>query len=268
MHGYAQTIPQLYGQLQHDGYSIADMCCIRDAYELAMVLFSGRFLHSGKVFTAHIVGTASILASLRLPVEVVAAGLLHNVYRSGDFGDGRRSIANARREQVQRVVGTEVEQYVARFATLPWNSRAISALRDRPHELEPLDRSVVLLRLADQLEHLLDLDTLYGDDTGRRLYVETGPIAVDTAERLGFAILAATLRQTLEESQRSAIPVELRSTRKQVFGFVLAPQSHHKQLSVTFRRLFLHGLNQLRSSVRSRKLIGVRAPRRVEKNKD
>ncbi len=89
MHSYAQTNIQLFNQLRQDGYSDADLILVRNAYELAMVLFTGRFQPSGKSFIAHVVGTASILAWLRLPAPVVAAGLLHNVYENGDFGDGR-----------------------------------------------------------------------------------------------------------------------------------------------------------------------------------
>ena len=60
---YAQTNIQLFNQLRRDGYSKTDLDLVRDAYELAMVLFSGRFQPSGKSFIAHVVGTASILAS-------------------------------------------------------------------------------------------------------------------------------------------------------------------------------------------------------------
>src|SRR5688572_20530292 len=79
VHSYAQTNIQLFNQLRGDGYSKADLGLVRDAYELAMLLFSGRFQPSGKSFIAHVVGTASILAWHRLPAPVVAAGLLHNV---------------------------------------------------------------------------------------------------------------------------------------------------------------------------------------------
>lgn len=267
MHSYAQTISQLYGQLRRNGYSVADMCRIRDAYELAMELFSGCFQPSGKLLIAHVVGTASILASLRLPVEVIAAGLLHNLYQNGDFRDGRRNITNARRARVQRVVGKDVEQYVARFATLPWNSQAISIIRERPYELEPIDHQTVLLRLADRLEHLLDLDPLYSNEVSRRVYVDRGPTAIDIATQLGFATLAMDLRQALYENQHARIPAELRIPRKQDFAFVLAPQSHRKRLSVEFRDLFIHGLNWLRSSA-LRQLGSFRTSARGETNTD
>jgi hypothetical protein len=253
-HSYAQTIPQLYGQLQRDGYSMADRCRIHDAYELAMERFSGCFQNSGKLLLAHVVGTASILASLRLPVEVVVAGLLHNLYQNGDFGDGGSGITNARRDQVQRLIGTDAEQYMARFATLPWNSRAISATREQPHALGSIDYHTVLLRLADHLEHLLDCDLLYSNEISHRFYTESAPAAAEIAERLGFPSLAIHLRQALHEQQQGDIPAELRVPRKQNFSFVLAPRSYRKRLSVESRRLSIRGCNRLHSSARLRKL--------------
>jgi len=267
MHSYAQTIPQLYNQLQRVGYSVGEMCCVRNAYELAMVLFSGRFQRSGKVFIAHVVGTASILASLRLPVEVVAAGLLHNVYQNGDFGDGRRCISDARREQVRRVVGNEVEQYVAGFATLRWNSPMLSVIRDRPYDLNPIDRSVILLRLADHLEHLLDLDPLYSGNIGLNQYLAKGTsLLIDTAENLGFTTLAAELRQTLAETRSTTLPPELCPSRSGTFGCFMTPQSYHRRLSVEFRRLFLYSLNRLRSSTQLRKVVSFWTFLRAERN--
>ena len=67
MHSCAQTNIQLFNQLRRDAYSDGDLNLVRHAYESAMVLFSGRFQPSGKSFIAHVVGTASILAWLRLP---------------------------------------------------------------------------------------------------------------------------------------------------------------------------------------------------------
>ena len=75
MHAYAQTNVQLFNQLQSEGYSARDRELVRLAYEFAMGLFTGLFLPSGKTFIDHLVGTASILTSLHVPVEVVAASV-------------------------------------------------------------------------------------------------------------------------------------------------------------------------------------------------
>lgn len=222
MHSYAQTILQLYNQLRCDGYSKEDLVRIRSVYELAMSLFSGRFLPSGKTFISHGVGTAGILASLHLPTQVVAAGLIHNVYQNGDFGDGSGGISEAKRKKVRSVVGKETEEYVVGFATMRWSSRTITAIRDGLNKLNSVDCNVVLIKLADNLEHLLDLDILYFDATERQSYIENVHILVEIAERLGFPDLAAGLKQAYSETVSDQVPAELVTRHKVSFVIPLS----------------------------------------------
>src|SRR5262249_20277729 len=113
MHLYAQTNAQLFNQLRSEGYSKTEREFVRDVYEFGMTLFSGLFLSSGKLLIDHLVGTASILASLRVSIEIVAAGLIHAAYLHGDFGGMRHGITEAKRKRVNTVVGDAVEKYVA-----------------------------------------------------------------------------------------------------------------------------------------------------------
>src|SRR5436309_10586495 len=109
---YAQTNLQLYAELRGGKYSAADITCIRAAYELAMVLFTGRYRGSGKPFLAHLVGTASILTSMQVRAPVVAAGLLHASYTQGEFGNGWSGTDPVKRERLRTAVGAEVEDLV------------------------------------------------------------------------------------------------------------------------------------------------------------
>ncbi|NJL09589.1 MAG: hypothetical protein HC908_03480 [Calothrix sp. SM1_7_51] len=70
MHCFAQTNIQLFNQLHREGYSSTDLSLIANAYSLAMELFTGTFRPSKKTFIAHLVGTASILASLHAPPKL------------------------------------------------------------------------------------------------------------------------------------------------------------------------------------------------------
>ena len=74
---YAQTNIQLLNQLHRANYTADDLHLVRTAYELAMRLFCGQFRASGKTFIAHLVGTASVLGSLRVGAALIAVGLLH-----------------------------------------------------------------------------------------------------------------------------------------------------------------------------------------------
>lgn len=139
MQPFAQTNIELFNQLRRDGYSNADLSFVRNAYELAMDIFAGRFQPSGKIFLAHVVRTASILASLRLTAEVVAAGLLHNAYISGDFGDDCPGISTAKRKEIKQALGPETEEHIARFPAMNLD------VKPRPIQLT---RDITLMRNA------------------------------------------------------------------------------------------------------------------------
>ena len=94
---YAQTNLQLYAQMLRAAYPETDVDRVRAAYEFALPLFAGAYRGSGKPFIAHLVGTASILVSIRARMPVVVAGLLHAVYASGEFGNGWRGDRDSRR---------------------------------------------------------------------------------------------------------------------------------------------------------------------------
>jgi hypothetical protein len=83
---YAQTNIQLFNQLHCNRYySDTDLKSICNAYSFARKLFAGLVRGSGKPFMCHLVGTASILASLNAPIQVVTAGLLHASYIYGQL---------------------------------------------------------------------------------------------------------------------------------------------------------------------------------------
>lgn len=250
---YAQTNIQLFNQLQHEGYSNAELRLIRDAYELAIQLFTGLYRPSGKTFIAHVVGTASVLSTLHAPAKVIAAALVHAAYDHGDFGEETKGISAGKREQVRRAVGKEVEEYIARYTTLPWNPKTIPAVYDGFHALGPIDRDVLLTRLANELDDLLDLGVLYcfSAERKRQHYIQFSPLMIEMAEKLGFPTLAVELTRVLRETASTEIPAELRSRRRGVI--LLSPRSYRRRLWVVLRPELSRGLPRLRSTFGVRK---------------
>lgn len=255
MHSYAQTNIQLYNQLRDDGYTDDDLDSVRKAYELAVLLLTCRYQHSGKTTIAHFVGTASILSSLHVPAKLVAAGLLHNVYKIGDFGDGRKGITNSRREQVIRTVGVEVEEYAARYLTMRWNKRTIPTICDGLEGLASMDREVVLIHLADHLEHHLDCGILYFDDAKRRGFVSRNDrlhIMIEIAEKLGFPALATELSRVItgcafvETSVVSPNPDYWNENTRRI-----PPQSYCLRSSIVFIDICARLRRRIRSALRA-----------------
>lgn len=239
---YAQTNVQLYDQLRSEGYSKEDRLFVQRAYELGIRLFPCLFVPSGKPFIDHLVGTASILASLRAPVEVVAAGLIHALYVHGDFGSARVGASDAKQQQARQAVGQEVEEYVARYGRLPWNAKNIRTLHESFNGLDPIDRNVLLMRLANELEHQLDLGGMYyrhseeAQENYQRGMEHYGPMLVSMAERLGFPSLAIEMTKALESTKVARVPLEPCIRGKQRIAYPVIPASYRERLAVSLGR--------------------------------
>src|SRR5262249_60214679 len=95
MTAYAQTNIQLYNQLAELGYTADDVRRVHRAYGLAMQLFTGSYRGSGRPFLSHLVGTASVLASVPAPIEVVTAGPLSFADSSGGVRNHLRGAPHA-----------------------------------------------------------------------------------------------------------------------------------------------------------------------------
>src|SRR5574342_475362 len=87
------TVPleRLMEQLP-DNYTLADRELIQRAYRVAEEAHREQKRHSGEPYINHCLAVASILADLRVPPEVVAAGLLHDTVEDTHvtLGDIRR----------------------------------------------------------------------------------------------------------------------------------------------------------------------------------
>jgi (p)ppGpp synthase/HD superfamily hydrolase len=233
---YAQTNLQLYAQLRRAGVDESDLALVRSGYDLSMHLCPASFRGSGKPLLAHLVGTASILASLGQPARVITAGLLHAIYVFGDFGDARCGSSEERRQRVRAAVGTEVEELIARYTHFDWNSKTIPVIRDKVASLSAIDREVLIIRLANELEDHLDCGVLYcGNGEQRRAYIRS-PLnqSVDMARVLGQPKLAQALEEAFQETLQADLPASLRNP--QDYTFVQPPLSHRPRLKVAVRR--------------------------------
>jgi (p)ppGpp synthase/HD superfamily hydrolase len=237
VHRFPQTNLQLYAQLVDLGYSEADLATVARSYELSMALFPGTYRASGKPFLAHLVGTAGIIATLRARAPVVATGLLHAAYTHGEFGNGWLGVSNAKRARVRAAVGPEIEELVARYTALRWAPATIPAIRARLDAMTGLERDVLLVRLANELEDHLDLGILYPGDVPRRLRFmrEDLPAAVEMAERLGYPELAESLTAAFDQIERAAISPAVRRTEAESFRLPFA--SHRLRLRVVVSHL-------------------------------
>jgi hypothetical protein len=211
----AQTNLQLYRQLTDQGAAPSDLAAVRRAYDLASSLFAGLYRASGKPFVAHVVGTASVLAAQRAPLPLVTAGLLHAAYVQGTFGDGPPGRTRRRAERLIEAIGGEAERLVSRYATLPWKAGDLSAFRNLPASLDSLDRDVLTIRLANEVEELIDYGVLHHGDAERRREeaVQALPVWISWASAISADGIALALEAARAQLVTFQAPDELRTDR-------------------------------------------------------
>ena len=233
---YAQTSLQLFNQMRQAGYSHEDLATVRRAYDLAMRLFTAEYRGSGKPLLSHVVGTASVLVSLRARTPLVAAAVLHAAYLFGEFGDGRRKSSPAKREIVRKTVGPEIEDLITRYDELRWEPANVPRIQASVERMTAAERDVLLMRLANELEDHLDLGVLYcGNADGRRDAIRSWlGLSVDIARQLNEARLAAELNRVFQEVLANDLPVELHQPHK--YTHRVAPSSHMPKPRILVRR--------------------------------
>jgi hypothetical protein len=230
---YAQTNLQLFNQLQHDEYPESEIRRISDAYRLAMRVYTGWFRASGKTFLSHLVGTASVLVHFRASATVIAAGLLHSAYADGELAAGTAGVSPACRALVARTVGADVERLINAYTTFSWSPQTVAALatRDRVDALDPFERELLLIRLANELEDHLDLSDLYsfGPIHGREYANAFLHPAQRLAGLLGLPGLAAELERVRRETEQGSVDIQF---GKDSASFFLPPHTYQLKLAV------------------------------------
>jgi len=218
----AQTNLQLLGQMRRAGYGEEALDLVARAYAHACELFAGAYRGSGKPFVCHLAGTSSVLVALQSPPQMLAAALLHAAYLQGDFGAGWLGPSEVKRDQVRARVGASTEDLVHRYTVHEWRPDTPARLLERGGSI---DREVVLLRLANEVDDHLDLGILYCRDAVDRLARarQMQVPAVELARRLGEPRLAAALEAAIGTCLSGAVPDGLRTAH--ALSFALAPPS-------------------------------------------
>ena len=191
-----------------ENYTLADRELIQRAYRVAEEAHREQKRHSGEPYINHCLAVAGILADLRVPPEVVAAGLLHDTVEDTtvtlndirrDFGDTIAILVDGvtKLTNLPRVSRDDqhAENNGSETADLPSNGNG-SAPLGRKQDLvsETLrktflamgdDVRVVLIKLADRLHNMRTLGFM-PEHKRKRIAKETLDIFAPLANRLGI----------------------------------------------------------------------------------
>jgi GTP pyrophosphokinase len=204
----AVPLERLLEQLP-DNYTLADRELIQRAYRVAEEAHHEQKRHSGEPYINHCLAVASILADLRVPPEVVAAGLLHDTVEDTpitlndirrDFGqaiavlvDGVTKLTNLPRvsrgdqhaEKSNGSNGSEPVDAEADALSLGRKQDLVSETLRKTFLAMGEDVRVVLIKLADRLHNMRTLGFM-PEHKRKRIAKETLDIFAPLANRLGI----------------------------------------------------------------------------------
>jgi GTP diphosphokinase / guanosine-3',5'-bis(diphosphate) 3'-diphosphatase len=191
-------------------YTLADRELVQRAYRIAEEAHRGQTRHSGEPYINHCIAVASILADLRVPPEVVAAGLLHDTVEDTsvtledirrDFGDTVANLVNGVTKLTKLPRVSRGDQHAGSVGdgdggngSKPPDEPEHPKQRKQDLKSETLrktflamgdDVRVVLIKLADRLHNMR---TLYAtpEEKQKRIAKETLDIFAPLANRLGI----------------------------------------------------------------------------------
>jgi len=191
-----------------DTFSLADREVVQRAYRVAEEAHRTQKRNSGEPYINHCLSVASILANLRVPPEVVAAGLLHDTVEDTtvtlddirrDFGevvaslvDGVTKLSNLPRvshnghdaKEDPNISDKEVELLKPQ-AALGRSADAASETLRKTFLAMGDDVRVVLIKLADRLHNMRTLGYM-PEEKRKRIGKQTLEIYAPLANRLGI----------------------------------------------------------------------------------
>jgi GTP pyrophosphokinase len=204
----AVPLERLLEQLP-ENYTLADRELIQRAYRVAEEAHREQKRHSGEPYINHCLAVASILADLRVPPEVVAAGLLHDTVEDTtitlndikrDFGntiailvDGVTKLTNLPRvsrddqhaENANGSNGNEPSDPTLNNVALGRKQDLVSETLRKTFLAMGDDVRVVLIKLADRLHNMRTLGFM-PENKRKRIAKETLDIFAPLANRLGI----------------------------------------------------------------------------------
>ena len=187
-------------------YTLADKELVQRAYRVAEEAHRGQKRNSGEPYINHCLAVAQILAELRVPPEVMAAGLLHDTVEDttvklndirNDFGDvvaklvdGVTKLTNLPRvsrddQHAEKAVSANGEVTAAAPASLGRKADMTSETLRKTFLAMGDDVRVVLIKLADRLHNMRTLSHM-PEEKRIRIAQQTLDIFAPLANRLGI----------------------------------------------------------------------------------
>jgi len=216
-----------------DYYPEGNLDIIDRAYIYSARVHDGQVRLSGEPYLSHPLEVAGILTDMKLDVESIAAGLLHDVIED----------THATAEEIEKTFGPEIRQIVSgvtKISKLPLagSKRARQAESIRKMILAMADDiRVILIKLADRLHNMRTLNYHITAKKKRSIAQETLDIYAPIASRLGIYWVKKELE---DNSFRYLYPEE----RNRIENLVHADREERDQYIETVQGMISHKMEE------------------------
>lgn len=161
-------------------YPDADFTLIKKSYNFAEKAHKGQMRSSGEEYIIHPLNVASTLAKLRMDVQSIIAGLLHDVVEDCDVNP----------EQVEKEFGKGIALIVVgltKISKIKFKTREESQAENFRKMVVAMaqDLRVIIVKLADRMHNMRTLQYV-SEEKQKKIAQETLDIYVPLASRLGI----------------------------------------------------------------------------------
>lgn len=165
----------------------ADLGVIRKAYDFSEKAHDGQIRRSGEPYISHPLGVAGILADLRLDLDTIATGLLHDTVEDthATIPDIKREFGDSIAAMVDGVTKISKMNFKTSTERQGENIRKMIVAMGK-------DVRVILVKLADRLHNMRTLNHMPYEKQSR-IALETLEIYSPLASRLGISSLKIEL---------------------------------------------------------------------------
>ncbi len=172
------TLKQIVDKVK-DSNSKADLKKLESAYDFAYKAHKGQMRKNGEPYIEHSMNTAFTLAEIRADLDIVVAGLLHDVPEDTTYT----------LEDVEKLFGKDIAlmvEGITKLSKIKYRGieRYVESLRKMFIAMAN-DPRVILIKFADRLHNLRTLDAL-PPDKQKRIALETLEIYAPIAGLLGI----------------------------------------------------------------------------------
>ena len=184
---WSQTFGGLYEEARQSGWS-GELDDLVQAYTLVEPMFTGWCRASGRPLLCHLIGTASLMLQHGGTRDEVLAAMTHAVIESGAYGRWGARPREDVRPLIEDALPPGCLRYVEAYSDFQWRAFVEAAEQDLQGALKTVDKTVLKLRIVNEMDDCLDWPFL--TERRRAEGLRECDVSIKAARASGWAGLA------------------------------------------------------------------------------